>query len=55
MIKNLNDIKKYGMDKFLNEQKMKYRCQKCGGVICVHNGICYSCGNEIRILKADKK
>jgi len=47
MIKNLKDIKKYGMDKFLKEQKEKYRCSECGGVICVHNGICYSCGKEI--------
>jgi hypothetical protein len=49
MIRNLKDIKKYGMDKFLKEQQEKYRCNECGGVICVHNGICYSCGKQINI------
>jgi hypothetical protein len=49
MIKNLKDIKKDGMNKFLEKQQIRYKCQKCGGVICVHNGICYSCGNEIKI------
>lgn len=50
MIKNLKEIKKYGMGKFLNEQKAKYRCQECGGVLCVHNGKCYSCGKEIKMI-----
>ena len=50
MIKNLKDIKKYGMDKFLKEQQAKYKCPKCNGVICVHNGKCYSCGKQITMI-----
>ena len=49
MIKNLNDIDMYGMDKFLREQQAKYRCPECSGVLCVHNGICYSCGKEFKM------
>ena len=46
MIENLNFIKKNGMDEFLRQQTERYRCQKCGGTICVHDGKCYSCEIE---------
>lgn len=47
MIDNLKNIKENGMEKFLQEQEEKYKCPKCGGVICVHNGKCYSCGTNM--------
>jgi hypothetical protein len=43
MIENLNEIKKNGIDKFLKNQREKYRCPKCGGVICIHNKKCFDC------------
>lgn len=43
MLENLEFISKNGMDKFLEAQRKKYRCPRCGGVICVHNKKCYSC------------
>ena len=42
-IDNLRIIKENGMEKFLQKQEEKYKCPKCGGIICVHNGKCYSC------------
>jgi len=42
-IDNLKYIKKYGMKKFLAEEREEWKCSKCGGVICVHNGKCYHC------------
>ena len=48
MIDNLRMIKKQGMDTFLKEQEKKYKCPECGGVICVHNGKCYSCDTLIK-------
>jgi catechol 2,3-dioxygenase-like lactoylglutathione lyase family enzyme len=48
MIKNLKNIKNYGMKNFLKEQQSKYGCPDCCGVICVHNSKCYSCGKEIK-------
>jgi uncharacterized OB-fold protein len=45
MIDNLNFIKENGMEKFLNSQEEKYRCDQCGAVICVHTDKCYECGN----------
>ncbi len=43
MIDNLNEIKSNGVDKFLQNQREKYRCLNCGGVISVHNKKCYDC------------
>ena len=54
MIENLKKIRDNGMDSFLNEQEKKYRCKECGGVICVHNGTCYSCGKQIKIKEIGK-
>ena len=46
MIENLTYIKEHGMEKFLRKEVKKWRCPECGGVICCHNGVCYSCGLE---------
>ena len=45
MIENLKFIQYQGIEKFLKQQEKKYQCPECGGVICVHNGVCYSCEN----------
>lgn len=44
MIESLNDINKYGIKSFLKNEKTKWICKKCGGVICVHRGFCTECG-----------
>jgi len=46
MIENLILIKENGMAKFLKKEAKKWKCPECGGTICCHNGICYSCGVE---------
>ena len=43
MIENLEYINKNGIGKFLENEKIRWRCPKCGGVVCVHNKRCYSC------------
>ena len=43
VIENLIFIKENGLDKFILEEKNKYKCSKCGDTICVHNHKCYSC------------
>jgi hypothetical protein len=45
-IDNLNFIKEFGMKKFLGQQEKKWKCQKCGELICCHNGICYNCEQD---------
>ena len=52
MIENLKSIKTNGIKHFLKQEE-KWKCPDCGGVICCHNGICFSCGLEK--LKNKKK
>ena len=44
MLENLESIKKIGIRQFLEKEEEKWKCPECGGVICCHNGICFSCG-----------
>jgi len=44
MIDNLKFIKDHGIERFLGNEAVKWRCPECGGVICCHNGLCLSCG-----------
>jgi hypothetical protein len=53
MIENLTFIRDASMKKFLEKEEKKWKCPQCGGVICCHNGLCYSC--EIEKLKNRKK
>lgn len=46
MIENLNDIKKNGISWFLDNEKKRWECPTCGGVICCHRGICFDCRKE---------
>ncbi|MGE5432812.1 MAG: DUF3795 domain-containing protein [Syntrophomonadaceae bacterium] len=41
---NLMAINTSGIRKFLQEEKTRWTCKECGGTICVHTGICSSCG-----------
>ncbi|HEY48988.1 MAG TPA: DUF3795 domain-containing protein [Dehalococcoidia bacterium] len=43
MVENLEFIRDNGIGKFLVKQEERYKCLKCGGVVCVHNGKCYDC------------
>jgi len=52
-LENLRDIKENGIETFLRIQAKKWRCPTCGGVICCHNGLCFSCDTET--LKTKKK
>ena len=45
MVENVKMIKAKGMAEFLKSQEEKYTCPNCHrGVVCVHDGTCYSCG-----------
>ena len=53
MVENLLYIKEHGLTKFLEAEKEKWKCPKCGKVICCHNGVCYSC--DLEKMKTKKK
>lgn len=46
MIGNLENIKKEGIRKFIKNEKVKWACSSCGGIICVHKGCCFNCGKK---------
>jgi uncharacterized OB-fold protein len=44
MIENLESIKQIGLNAFVENEKARWLCPKCGGIICVHRGYCLHCG-----------
>ena len=44
MIENLEYIKENGLSAFAEKENERWRCQICGGIICVHRGYCFHCG-----------
>jgi hypothetical protein len=46
MIENLEFINEKGINKFLKKETKKWICQKCGGIVTCHGGICLKCGFE---------
>ena len=43
VIENLESIKTNGIKRFLENEEGKWRCPRCGGVVCCHNGVCFNC------------
>jgi hypothetical protein len=46
MIENLNAIKISGIRNFIKTEKNRWTCSKCGGIIYVHSGFCFTCGEK---------
>ncbi len=46
MIENLENIEKSGIRAFVENEKVKWACSECGGIICVHRGFCSNCGKK---------
>ena len=42
-IENLENIKRNGLKLFLKNEEIKWKCKKCGGIICVHKKECLNC------------
>lgn len=46
MLENLESIRADGIEKFVENEKAKWHCPKCGQMICCHNGLCLNCDLE---------
>ncbi len=46
MVENLEYIRKFGINKFFQNEEIRWACAECGGTICVHTGICSNCGRK---------
>lgn len=47
MLENLADIEELGIRAFVRNEKERWACPECGGIICVHRGSCSSCGVQL--------
>lgn len=46
LIQNLQSIKEEGFESFIKIEKEKWKCTKCGQLLCVHKEVCLKCGNK---------
>jgi hypothetical protein len=46
MIENLEFIRDYSLEQFLEKEEEKWQCPQCGELICCHNGLCLNCNFE---------
>ena len=42
-LENLRMIREQGMEKFLEQERRMFSCDKCGSPVSVHTGLCRSC------------
>lgn len=48
LIDNAMRVKTIGDEQFLIEERSKWLCADCGGVICLHDRVCSECGKDIK-------
>lgn len=53
MIENLKSIQENGIEIFLDKEREKWSCPKCGEQVCCHNGLCMKC--DFDTLHQNKK
>ena len=46
MIENLGNIKKLGIEKFVELEQNRWKCSECGEILCVHRNACLKCGKS---------
>lgn len=56
MIKNLEMIRGKGIRNFISDEKEKWTCHECKGIISIHTGCCMNCGKEkFKVLSNKQK
>ena len=48
---NFKMIKEEGIKEFIRKEREKWKCIKCGDLLCMHRENCLVCGNENTILR----
>ena len=43
MIENLNAVRRLGIRHFIENEKKRWACPECGGLLCVHKSECMYC------------
>ncbi|MEG0452412.1 MAG: DUF3795 domain-containing protein [Coprobacillus sp.] len=47
LMKNSEVAKNQGLEIFMRQQKVKYTCSKCGGIISIHDRECSECQEKV--------
>ena len=47
MLENLDFIKKFGMEKFLESEQIRWTCKQCNSGVSVHRNFCLNCKNML--------
>jgi hypothetical protein len=55
MIENLENIRGFGIRRFVASESARWACPECGGMICIHNRYCYRCGKSSNKMKINNK
>lgn len=48
LIENCRYVQAYGLEHFMEQQKEKYICPQCGGIISIHDGECSECQEKVK-------
>lgn len=48
LMENSEAVRQHGLEMFMKEQKEKYTCQKCGGIISIHDRECSECQEKMK-------
>lgn len=48
LIENSRFVQTHGLVRFMEQQKEKYTCPKCGGIISIHDKECTECQEKMR-------
>lgn len=54
MLENLHYIKESGLENFEQKEVLRWKCDTCGGTICVHRGFCLKCNNQNNPVRETK-
>ena len=46
-MENSEFVRQHGLEIFMEKQKEKYTCPKCGGIISIHDRECSECQEKI--------
>lgn len=46
MLDNLKHIRIFGIIKFIKSEQKRWKCPKCGDLLCVHRDFCLKCGDH---------
>ena len=53
--KNLRELRRLGMEQFLEKERRQWTCRECGHLLSVHTGICSGCGKQYGSPMEDRK